>query len=324
MLVSVVVPTKDSGKLIGNCLEAVRAQTYKNTEIIVSDGGSIDDTLRIAKKYKVKIINNPDILAEPGVYRGMKAARGDLVIALAVDNLFKDKDAIETIAKVFENKKIYAAFPKHESSKEDSLYTKYMNTFTDPFNHFLYGYAANARTFKKIYKTLEHNLIYDIYDYKSSNSFPILAIAQGFTVRKNFADQRVNKMDDMEPIFELIKQGKQIAYLHSISLYHHTTRDLNHFVKKQRWATRNYLLNKQYGIKVREKTFTKWQKVKRVIWPIYAFSIILPFFRAMYGLIRDKEIIWLWHPYMCFLSAYGSFSELVLYKLCYNRDVSRQ
>jgi glycosyltransferase involved in cell wall biosynthesis len=50
-LVSVVVPTLNSEKLIRNCLESVKRQTYPNIELIVVDGFSKDKTQDIAREY---------------------------------------------------------------------------------------------------------------------------------------------------------------------------------------------------------------------------------------------------------------------------------
>jgi glycosyltransferase involved in cell wall biosynthesis len=50
-LVSISVPTLNSEKMIGNCLESIRRQTYPNIETIVVDGFSKDRTVEIARKY---------------------------------------------------------------------------------------------------------------------------------------------------------------------------------------------------------------------------------------------------------------------------------
>ena len=54
-LVSVVIPTLNSEKIISECLESIKKQTYPNIEIIVVDGHSSDRTPEIAKKYGARV-----------------------------------------------------------------------------------------------------------------------------------------------------------------------------------------------------------------------------------------------------------------------------
>ena len=55
-LVSVVIPTKNSGLYLENCLRSIRQQSYKNIEIIIVDGNSTDNTKSIVIKYRAKIL----------------------------------------------------------------------------------------------------------------------------------------------------------------------------------------------------------------------------------------------------------------------------
>lgn len=59
-LVSVILPTYNSENYLDDCLRSILKQTYKKIELIVIDGLSSDDTIKIIKKYKkffpIKII----------------------------------------------------------------------------------------------------------------------------------------------------------------------------------------------------------------------------------------------------------------------------
>lgn len=324
--ISVLTPTFNNEKMINAFLESIKNQDYPSNkvEILILDGGSSDSTVQIAKRYNVKVYNNEKRLAEPAITLGMSVATGDLMMVLAVDNFLYDKKSFKKIVKAFEDPNIYAAFPKHESKPMDTIYTKYINTFTDPYNHFVYGYAANARTFHRVYKILEHNNIYDIYDYSTHEVRPMLAFAQGFTIRKGFKRKKRDAMDDIRPILDLIDQKKKIAYIHSVSLFHHTIHSFDHFMRKQRWATRNAIENKKYGIVLRVNQLSEGQKLRVKLWPIYALTIVFPFFVSIYGLIRDKNALWLMHPVLCFLSAYASIIEILVYNTSNKAIVSRQ
>lgn len=56
-LVSIIIPTYNSAKTLEICLQAIKAQSYQNIEIIVVDNNSLDETKEIAQKYADKVIN---------------------------------------------------------------------------------------------------------------------------------------------------------------------------------------------------------------------------------------------------------------------------
>src|SRR5437870_11771859 len=60
-LVSVIIPTKNSERTIRACRESVRAQTYRNFEIVGVDNFSSDSTVRLAKEYAdLVVLAGPD------------------------------------------------------------------------------------------------------------------------------------------------------------------------------------------------------------------------------------------------------------------------
>lgn len=315
MNISIVIPTLNNENIIGRFFDLLNNQDFPkdNIEILVLDGGSEDKTIKIAKENNAKVISNPQVLAEPGVNLGIRKASGNLIMILAVDNFLNDSNFISKMLKVFEDNSIYAAFPKHESDNTDSIFTKYVNIFTDPFNHFVYGYAANARSFKKAYKTNISNSSYDVYDYQSSKNKPMIAFAQGFTFKASFRRIDDDLFDDCRPVIRLIESGKKIAYVHSTSVVHHTIKDCDHFLRKQRWATLNAIKKENYGIYHRFSMLSTAQKIKVKIWPLYAASFILPLFRSIWGFFRDREPMWLFHPIICWLSFYASATTIMRY-----------
>jgi len=56
-LLSVVIPTFNEEKLLPGCLDSIKNQQYQGkVNVIISDNGSTDNTLKIAKKYHCHII----------------------------------------------------------------------------------------------------------------------------------------------------------------------------------------------------------------------------------------------------------------------------
>ena len=83
-LVSIIITSKDEEKNIGNLLESIKLQTYKNIELILVDNFSKDKTLEIAKNYKVKIINHGKERSEQRNI-GIKSCNGEYALYLDAD-----------------------------------------------------------------------------------------------------------------------------------------------------------------------------------------------------------------------------------------------
>lgn len=56
---AIIIRTKNEAHSIAETLKELLAQTYKSFEIIVIDSGSTDETLEIAEKYPVRILQIP-------------------------------------------------------------------------------------------------------------------------------------------------------------------------------------------------------------------------------------------------------------------------
>lgn len=315
-LFSIIIPTLNNELIISKCLGSIRSQTFKNVEIVVADGHSTDKTREICLNYGATIIDNDEILAEPGVRAGLKASAGKYCMVMAADNELLDSQAVDNIVAIFtKHPQVVAVIPQHESTDEDNLITKYTNTFTDPYSHYVYLDAANGRTFSKIYNKIYVDSIYSIYDFKSNISPPLIALAQGFSFHKNLFPYDQHKGDDIVPIMELLQSGHQLAYANGIPVGHHTIRGLGHFIRKTRWATHNALTKKAYGMSSRSKYLSSEQKMRQATWPIYGISFIGPFLFSIYQCIRSRNSMWLLHAPLSFISVWASIYELMRYNL---------
>lgn len=83
-LVSIIVPTRNSAKFLGACLDSIRSQTYDKIEIIVVDNYSTDDTRDIAAGYTSKVlVKGPERSAQ--VNFGVCQAMGEYVYKVDSD-----------------------------------------------------------------------------------------------------------------------------------------------------------------------------------------------------------------------------------------------
>jgi len=90
VLVSVVIPTYNRGYVVGQAIDSILNQTYHNTEIVVVDDGSTDNTLEKLKQYgdRIRVVSQRN--SGPSVARnhGIRASRGEIVAFLDSDDLW--------------------------------------------------------------------------------------------------------------------------------------------------------------------------------------------------------------------------------------------
>lgn len=93
-LVSIVTPSYNSGRFIGECIKSILAQDYLNIEHIVQDGGSTDLTKRILKQYqkpqyrdRIKVFIEKDSGQSDGLNRAIQKAKGEIILVLNADDV---------------------------------------------------------------------------------------------------------------------------------------------------------------------------------------------------------------------------------------------
>jgi glycosyltransferase involved in cell wall biosynthesis len=89
-LVSVITVVLNGQSTIACCIESVLAQTYKNVEHIIVDGGSTDHTVQILKSYNEKIafwISEQDAGIYNAINKAVNLARGKYYIHLGSDDV---------------------------------------------------------------------------------------------------------------------------------------------------------------------------------------------------------------------------------------------
>jgi len=94
-VLSIVIPTLNEAKIIERTLQTLAATLTLPHEIIVSDGGSSDATMVLARPYTTRIVEHPGPGRQTiaaGRNAGAAAARGDFLVFLDADCVIPDPD----------------------------------------------------------------------------------------------------------------------------------------------------------------------------------------------------------------------------------------
>ncbi|MBI3546208.1 MAG: glycosyltransferase [Gammaproteobacteria bacterium] len=88
-LVSVVIPAFNAARTVAQTLDSVRAQTYRNIEIIVVNDGSTDGTAEILRSYgeSVRVVDQPNSGLAKARNTGCQLARGEFIALMDADDL---------------------------------------------------------------------------------------------------------------------------------------------------------------------------------------------------------------------------------------------
>lgn len=101
MKITILTAVYNNAAMIESCIKSVMAQTYKDIEYIVIDGGSKDGTVDIINRNAdgiSKWSSEPDRGIYDALNKGIGMATGDVVGLLHSDDMFADDTVIESVA----------------------------------------------------------------------------------------------------------------------------------------------------------------------------------------------------------------------------------
>lgn len=146
-LVSVVVPLYNRQDLIAETIQSVIEQSYEHWELLIVDDGSMDKSFQVAERFatkdqRIKVRKRVSTLKGASVCRneGLEVAKGDYVIFLDSDDLFKT-DCLQNRMDLFaENPtcdfivcfpEIFQKHPGDTNQTWGRVYSDYLSGFLD-------------------------------------------------------------------------------------------------------------------------------------------------------------------------------------------------
>ena len=174
-LVSIIMPSWNTGKFIAETIQSVIAQTYENWELLIVDDCSTDDTDDVVASFKDARIryfhNEKNSGAALTRNRAMREAKGEWIAFLDSDDLWMPEKLEHQIS--FMKKNGYSlSYTEYEKIDEDS---KKMNIYVsgpekvDKRKMYNYDYIGQLTM---MYSAKEFGLI-QIKDIKKNNDYAI-------------------------------------------------------------------------------------------------------------------------------------------------------
>jgi glycosyltransferase involved in cell wall biosynthesis len=318
-LVSIVMPTFNSAKIITKALASIREQNYPQAqiEILVVDGGSTDQTCVFAKQYGAIVLENPKTQQEYAKHIGLMAARGKYVVFLDSDEVFERKDAITLRIDLMErNPRLKMVLSGgYRRPPEVSAVNDYINTFSDPFAFFMNRICPDARFFPHdmAHKYGVRGEDKDSYElvFDATRSLPVVDLCAGNTIVSDYLREalgsRLEKAEIIPRVFyELVTHGAAIAVLKSDAIVHYSADNFRTYFRKLRWRV---IVNTHYqhipgtGFANRESFQPLWYRGKKYLFVPYAWTLVLPLIDSIYYWIRTRQVACLMHVPLSFYTA---------------------
>ena len=286
-----MIPTYNEAKNIGCCLESIYSQDYPRglLEVFIVDGGSDDDTVKIAKQFEVKCIYNRKKLAEAGKMLGFENATKELFLYLDADIELACKDWLKKMTyPITSNPKIAGSFTKFLPRNSDpplNRYLSYHEFQLDPMLEYLCPKLEDT--------IVEKNKQYSTCRFRPNKTPPIGICIYRRDLLKNIISEipNFNWVDIAVSILFSKKGYDTFAYVPNAGIYHLTVKNMkDEFRKKARDVNDTYLP----GIGEREYTYVDFGKTidiaKLIWWIIYANLLIPSLVKGIYNSIKYKDL----------------------------------
>lgn len=101
-MISIIVPSYNQGKFIGETIQSIVGQNYPNLECIVMDGGSTDETVDVLKSFgdRISWVSKKDNGQTDAINKGIAKSKGEIIAYLNSDDVYLP-NTLNTIAEYF-------------------------------------------------------------------------------------------------------------------------------------------------------------------------------------------------------------------------------
>lgn len=103
LTISIIIPAKNEASSLVSLLPKLTLM-FRNTEIIVVDDGSVDNTIAICENHNVKVISHPYSMGNGAAIKtGARNATGDIFVFMDADGQHKPEDIPHLIEKLLDD-----------------------------------------------------------------------------------------------------------------------------------------------------------------------------------------------------------------------------
>lgn len=141
---SVICASFNSQKSIEHTIKSVLSQTFKDYELIIIDGKSTDNTVKIIKSFKsqkIKLISEKDTGLYNALNKGLKIAKGKIIGFIGSDDFYPNNYVFDFVIKNFdENLDSVYGDKQYVNEKDINKIVRYWKAGEYNIKKFYYGW----------------------------------------------------------------------------------------------------------------------------------------------------------------------------------------
>lgn len=310
-LISIIIPTLNSQSVLKTCLKSIKKQSFpsKNYEIIIADGGSTDKTIKIAQKYKCKIVPNRLKTAEAGKAIGVKKAFGKYVALIDSDNILPSKDWLQTNIDILENdQSLIGTEPLFFTYRPKSGFIERYSALigiNDPYA-FVTGIYDKKNYINYRWTGLKINQInkknYLKIELKPNAPIPTIG-ANGTIFKTGFLKKNLNSnyLFDIDIIVAYLSKNQKSIYFAKVKqgiIHTFCESSVKKFIRKQNRRIVDYF----YYQNLRQYNWSQTNKSGIFRFIFYTILVIPALIDTFRGFFHKPDIAWFFHLPACLIT----------------------
>lgn len=293
-------------------LETLKKQTYKEViEHIVMDGGSTNGAIELARRYGCTVDISPQLklLEQIRFSKGVKKAKGQLVLCLETDNIPTSKNWLKEMVQPFiDNKKVFCTFSAYNDYERDmSATTRYGAFFgaADPTLYYL-GKSDKIPLLQKKYdkgKIIEETKDYWIVEFNKEN---LPTMGDNGHMFRSSAMNKVNKDPNLyahpDAFVDMLELGYNTCGVVKNTVIHIITPDILTYVNRRVQVKRTFYDQRRGK---RKYLVFSWNSARDrynlIKFAFFATTFLYPLYESVKGYVKIRDTAWFLHPLLSFI-----------------------
>lgn len=278
MKVSICIPTYNGESHLQKALDSILEQSYRYFEVVISDDGSIDQTLQIAERFKdqadflVRIYNHSPEGIGANWNNCLKYAKGEYIKFLFQDDIIYP-DCIKKMVELLEHKKEVALVASKRDILLETGMTSALKKWLHTYENLQKEFDGNERELLILDKNLFLSENFMTTPLRNKIGEPSVVMFRRNVINTvGFFNEDLKQILDYEFYYRILKKHKVAILpekLGAFRIHENQATNINRIVKIDDYEIYDQILYKDYfwllNSKQQKKLFFKYHPIATVV-----------------------------------------------------------